>query len=146
VPGYMAEIPFGGGLGSAGPAGNFAGGTAIKRDAESEPNYLVIELGIPGFVVMYGFIVTLFFLCLTRIRKVNDRETRILLTGIAAPLFAHFMTGMAGINSATVPSAPYLWFSAGVLSYWLIVKPKAERAARAARGEEPAALPVAVPV
>jgi hypothetical protein len=122
VPKFIGEIPFGGGIGSAGPAGSYAGGNEIKRDAESEPTFLVIELGVPGFVVMYGFVFTLFYLSITRIRRIGDRETRILLTAVAAPLFANFFTGLAGINSANVPPAPYLWFSAGILSFWLLTR------------------------
>jgi hypothetical protein len=122
VPTYIGQIPFGGGIGSAGPAGSYAGGNEIKRDAESEPTFLVIELGFPGLVVMYGLVFTMFYLSITRIRRIVDYETRILLTGVAAPLFANFLTGLAGINSANVPPAPYLWFSAGILSFWLLAK------------------------
>ena len=37
VPGYMTEIPFGGGIGSSGPAGSFGGGNGVRRNGESEP-------------------------------------------------------------------------------------------------------------
>jgi hypothetical protein len=121
VPAYITEIPLGAGIGSKGPAGSFAGGNSGKGlNAESEPTFLLIELGIPGLAVMLGFNLILLFVSATRIRRIDDREARALLTAVAAPLFAIFGTWFAGIATATVPSAPYLWFAAGVLAYWLL--------------------------
>jgi hypothetical protein len=121
VPKYMVQIPLGAGIGSKGPAASVAGGTEVKGlNGESEPTFLLIELGLPGFVVMLGLNLMLFYLSITRIRKIDDRETRILLTAIAAPLFAIFATWFVGISTATTPNAPYLWFAAGVLSFWLL--------------------------
>ena len=121
VPNYITEIPLGAGIGSKGPAGSF-GGTAGGRhlNGESEPTFLLIELGIPGLAVMLGFMLRLLYLSTTKIRRVGDRETRVLLTAVAAPLFALFATWFAGVSTATTPGAPYLWFAAGVLSYWLL--------------------------
>jgi hypothetical protein len=121
VPDYMANIPFGAGIGTSGPAGSFGGGDGAKGlNGESEPTFLLIELGIPGLLVMAGFNLALLYLSVTRIRRIPDRETRVLLTAVAAPLFALAVTWFAGISTATVPGAPYLWFAAGVLSYWLL--------------------------
>jgi hypothetical protein len=75
---------------------------------------------------MLGLNLTLFYLSITRIRKIDDRETRILLTAIAAPLFAIFATWFVGISTATTPNAPYLWFAAGVLSFWLLGRGREE--------------------
>jgi hypothetical protein len=121
VPNYVTEIPFGAGLGSKGPAGSFGGGGSGKGlDSESEPTYLLIEAGVPGLLVMLGFNLTLLVLSVVRIRGVADRETRVLLTAVAAPLFAIFATWFTGITTATSPGSPYLWFAAGTLSYWLL--------------------------
>jgi hypothetical protein len=121
VPEYIAEIPLGGGLGSKGPAGGIAGvGGKRGLNGESEPTFLLIELGIPGLVVMLGFNLTLLYLSVTRIRRIEDREARVLLTAVAAPLFALFSTWFVGISTAATPGAPYLWLAAGVLSYWLV--------------------------
>jgi hypothetical protein len=121
VPDYIRDIPLGAGIGSKGPAASVAGGgTGAKYDGESEPTFLLIELGIPGLLVMLGFMLALFSLSIKRIRKIEDRETRILLTAVAAPLFAIFSTWFVGVTTATTPNAPYLWFAAGILSYWLI--------------------------
>jgi hypothetical protein len=121
IPLYIRKIPLGAGIGSSGPAGSFAGGGAGRGlDGESEPTYLLIELGIPGLLVMVGFNLTLLYLSVTRIRRIADRETRMLLTAIAAPLFALFASWFVGVDTATVPGGPYLWFAGGVLSYWLL--------------------------
>lgn len=120
IPVYATDYPLGAGIGSNGPAASFAGGKGGELDAESEPTFLLIELGLPGLVVMFGFNFVLFFLSITRIRKIADRETRVLLTAIAAPLFAIFATWFVGVSTATAPGAPYLWFAAGTLSFWLL--------------------------
>jgi hypothetical protein len=121
VPTYARDFPLGAGIGSAGPAAS-VGGPPVHRplNAESEPTYLLIELGVPGLAVMLGLNLALFYLSITRIRRIPDRELRILLTGIAAPLFAVFSTWWVGVGTATVPGAPYLWFAAGVLAFWLL--------------------------
>jgi hypothetical protein len=120
IPKYAVDFPLGAGIGQAGPASSVAGGNNRKLDAESEPTYLLIEVGIPGLIVMIGFFVTLMYTSATRIRRIPDRELRVLLTGLAAPIFAIFLTGYVGINTANVPSSPYIWFVAGVLSFWLL--------------------------
>ncbi len=119
IPTYFVKYPLGSGFGRNGPAASIPGGPGAGLDAESEPTYLLIELGIPGLVVLVGFFIALFRLCITKIRRLEDMEMRILLTGMAAPLFAIFAVGYVGTNSATVPMAPYIWFAAGVLAYWL---------------------------
>jgi hypothetical protein len=123
IPNYVVDIPLGAGIGSKGPAASIAGtGGGAKYDAESEPTFLLIELGIPGLLVMLGLYLTLFRVSITGIRKEQDRESRILLTAVAAPLFAIFSTWFVGVSTATTPSSPYFWFAAGVLSFWLLTK------------------------
>lgn len=121
IPDYMVEIPFGAGIGYVGPATVRPGRPTPYRvlDAESEPTFLLIEAGIAGLVVILGLFVKLFALSLHRIRLIEDPELRVLLAGVAAPVFAIFVTGIVGISTATTPSAPYLWFTAGILAYWL---------------------------
>ena len=121
IPKYIQDFPLGAGIGSNGPAANLAGGGTehAHLNAESEPNFLLIELGVPGLVLFYGFTLALFGLAVTRIRRITDRELRILLTAVAAPLFALAATGIVGITTAATPAAPYLWFAAGVMAYWL---------------------------
>lgn len=120
VPEYMAKFPLGAGIGSTGPAADEAGGTGNSGlDAESEPTFLLIELGIAGFLVLTAFQVR--FMALSfKIRRFTDVELRLLLAALAAPLFAIFASGFAGITTAATPEAPYLWFASGVLAYWLV--------------------------
>jgi len=120
IPDYAAQFPLGAGIGSNGPAASFSGGTARRLDAESEFNFLLIEVGLPGLAVMLGFNLTLLYLSITRIRRIADREVRLLLTAFAAPLFAFSATWFVGIATAASPAAPYLWLTAGVLSFWLL--------------------------
>ena len=68
---------------------------------------------------------SLLALSLRGIRRVEDHELRLLLAAVAAPLFALFVTGVAGITTATSPGAPYLWAGAGILAYWLVQRPHA---------------------
>ena len=115
-----SKYPLGAGIGKVGPASNSAGGTGGKGlNAESEPNYAVLELGIPGLLVLIGFQIRLMVLSIG-IRRLKDVELRLLLAALAAPIFAVFAMGWVGITTATTPGSPYLWFVAGILSYWLI--------------------------
>jgi hypothetical protein len=120
IPKYVVRYPLGSGIGRNGPAASYAGGPGRGLDAESEPTFLLIELGIPGLIVIFGLYTTLMYLSVTRIRRIVDREARILLTALAAPLFAIFAVGFVGITTAGVPNAPYLWFVAGALAFWLL--------------------------
>jgi hypothetical protein len=138
VPEYATQFPLGAGFGSKGPASTVSGGTTAQLNAESEATFLLIEVGIPGLAVMVGFLLTLFYLSVTRIRRVPDRETRLLLTAIAAPLFAIASTWWVGVSTTTTPAGPYLWFAAGVLAFWLVKRGRETRAvdgpAQAAEG------------
>lgn len=128
IPTYVGRYPLGAGIGKVGPAANSAGGpvadtagaTSVSGlDAESEPTYLLIELGIPGFLLFSVFQLRLMAMSF-RIRRMRDFESRTLLGAVCGPLFAIFITGFVGISSATSPEAPYFWFTSGVLAYWLI--------------------------
>lgn len=67
---------------------------------------------------------------------------RLQLAALAAPLFGLAVAGFAGVTTASVPPAPYFWFVAGVLSYWLVTAHRGSRAADAsprAREKAPSA-------
>jgi hypothetical protein len=120
LPGYITEFPFGAGLGSVGPAGGrVAANETRDLDAENEFNFLVIELGVPGLVVLLLFNVWLLVLVTTRLRRVPDAELRLLLAALAAPLFGLLLSWIVGIATATSPGSPYFWFVGGTLAYWL---------------------------
>jgi hypothetical protein len=117
---YLTRYPLGAGLGSAGPASSLPGrppGPALN--AEGQLNFLVIEVGIAGLLAFLGLTLAVLRLALTGCRRIRDPETRLLLAALAAPLFASFAGWLSGIQSTNVPGAPYFWFVAGVLAFWL---------------------------
>jgi hypothetical protein len=120
LPGYVTDFPLGAGLGSVGPAAREIPRSERKSlNAETEFNFLVIELGIGGLLVLLAFNIRLLALAVARLRRVVDADLRLLLAAVAAPLFAIFVTWVSGITTATSPNAPYLWFAGGTLAYWL---------------------------
>jgi hypothetical protein len=144
-PKYVTSFPLGAGLGSVGPAGGVSLARTTRApslqsdsknlNAESEFNFLLIELGIPGLLVLLGFKLRLLLLS-THVRRLPDYESRLLLAAVAASLFGLFGTWITGVATATSPAAPYLWFSAGILAYWLIGREHGvERRPNEARGQ-----------
>lgn len=118
IPTLISDYPLGGGLGSVGPARAFAGGGAAGGNGETEPGFLVSELGVPGLVVVYGFTLTLLFLGVTRIRRLEP-EMRSYVAALLAGIVALLVIGTGTATTATAPEATYLWFAGGALSYWL---------------------------
>jgi O-antigen ligase len=122
-PEYFGDYPLGAGLGSAGPAVALAVGgeppIVGSLDAENQFNYLVIELGIPGLMLFFTFSVWLVFLTVFRIRKVRPPDVALMVAAVAAPLFALLASWIGFQVTAKTATAPYLWFAAGVLAYWL---------------------------
>lgn len=137
---YLKEIPFGAGLGLVGPAArpgtSGSSATAVQApgsgatggwNAESEFNYLIVESGIPGLLVLLGFQWTLFRTVVTRVRRERDPEVVLLMAGLAAPLFGYFAGWFVGVYTAETPGSAYLWFAAGVLSWWLVTRQREMR-------------------
>ena len=126
LPTYVREYPFGAGLGTVGPASATLSATdAIELDGESQPSFLLIELGVIGAVVFIAFNLRLLLLAV-RCRRLKD-DLRPLMAAVGAPLFAIFATGFVGATSTSTPAAPYFWFAAGILAYWLAA-PRRSRA------------------
>lgn len=127
IPKFVTEYPLGNGLGSVGPATGFAGGGAsLGSDGETEPTFLLSELGIPGLIVMLGFHLHLLWLGVTRIRLL-DTETRVLVAALLAGIVGLSVQWISAATTATSPGSPYLWFVGGALSYWLVTVAKPER-------------------
>jgi hypothetical protein len=120
IPSYVTSFPLGAGLGTTGPGASVTGGNDKTLNGESEFTYLLIETGVPGLLVMLGLTLRLLFLAATRIRRISSTQTRLMLAALTAPLFAKFASWSAGATTAGTPDSPYLWFVAGVLSWWLI--------------------------
>ncbi len=128
---YAADFPLGAGLGTVGPAGSTAGGNGRVLNAESEYTFLLVETGVPGLITLVGFNLLLLSMVVRRIHTVSDRDTRVLLAAIAAPLFALVIAWIVGPSSASTPASPYTWFASGVLVYWLHEGAEQARAAPA---------------
>jgi hypothetical protein len=118
IPRFVVDYPVGGGLGSVGPAASFAGGGTRGLDGETEPTFLLSELGVAGLVVLLGFNVQLLVLAFTRVRRL-DPELRTLLAALVAGLVGLLVTWVSASDMATSPAAPYFWLTAGVLAYWV---------------------------
>jgi hypothetical protein len=125
IPKLATHAPLGNGLGSSGPAAGFAGGGNSGSNSETEPGFLLSELGIPGLVVVYGFMVNLLFLGVTRIRRLES-ETRILVAALLAGLVGLLILGISSTTTATPPGSAFLWLVGGTLSYWLVTAVRAD--------------------
>lgn len=125
---YASRFPLGAGIGSAGAAVESYGapGRNVGLDAESEFTYAVIELGIPGLLLLLGLTIWGLRIALTRVRRIPDDELRMLLAGIAAPLAAIAISWFAFAVLAKSPTAPYFWFALGILAFWLRKEPTVE--------------------
>jgi hypothetical protein len=120
VDDYVREYPFGAGLGSVGPAASFPGGPPDRQlNAESQFNFMAIEVGVLGLLILLGLHLRLLVLALARIRHQPDPAVRIALAALAGPTLGGLATWFVGVTSTASPGAPYLWLSAGVLAYWL---------------------------
>ena len=115
---YIAEYPLGAGLGSVGPASAVY---AARRNlnGETQFTYLLVEGGIAALLVTLGLHIQLLRLAFTRIRKLVDRELRAFLAAVAAPLIGILALYFGGAPLSGSPSAPYFWFAAGTLAFWL---------------------------
>lgn len=120
LPSYMRDHPFGQGIGSVGPAASIAGAPEASRSAsgESEFNFLLVEVGIPGLIVLLALQLTVIARSVRTIRLTRDPELRLLLAALLAPLIALLVLWFGGPVSSAPPSAPYIWFVTGVLAYW----------------------------
>jgi glycosyltransferase involved in cell wall biosynthesis len=123
LPGLVERYALGAGLGSAGPASSTPGAPEAARrlDAENEFNFLVIETGVPGLLVLLAFHLGAVLRSLGTVRRQQDPEVRLLLAGIAAPLLALLVMWFGAPITTAPPTAPFLWFAAGILAYWATV-------------------------
>jgi hypothetical protein len=120
---YARSIPFGAGLGTVGPAAGKAGGAVTRYDAESQFTFLIVELGVPGLLLFLGFQAALCTTVVRGLRRERDRQTVVLMAGLAAPLFGFAVNWFVGVNTTSSPNAPYLWLAAGVIAWWLADRP-----------------------
>ena len=137
IPINIKNYPLGSGLGSGGPAAGQSGAPAAVNyvNAESEISLATLEAGIPGMLVIVGFTGFLLYLGVRRCPLEDDAETRYLLAGLIAPLGALLVLYWVSPLTTTTPTGPYLFGIGGLISYWLVERP---RAARSRAAELPA--------
>jgi len=142
VPDTIASYPLGAGLATAGPASGTAPGASKLTgvlDAENEFSFLTIEAGIPGLLALTGFAVAILALGLRRCRHEPDREARLLLAAIVAPVACILVLFFSSSLTVTLPAGPYLWAAGGIVAYWLVARPAELR--RAGGGPEALSAP-----
>lgn len=129
VPHNIVTYPFGAGLGVAGPATTAPGASPLTGtiDAETEFSFLIDETGIAGMLLYTGFVVALLFLGIRGCRREPDREARVLLAALIAPLAGILALFFSSALSPTVPAGPYVWAVGGIISYWLVARPATRR-------------------
>jgi hypothetical protein len=118
IPDFFVHFPLGGGLGSVGPASDFAGGAQQHLNGETQITFYISELGDPGLLLMLGFNLLLLLGIVRRVRRM-PYEARVLTASVAAGLAGLFAQWAAGSTTASSPGAPYFWFAAGVLAFWV---------------------------
>jgi hypothetical protein len=126
IPYNLATYPFGAGLGTVGPSSTAPGASQTEEsgpDAETAFSYLTVEIGIPGMLVVLGFLLTLLVLGFRRCRQVPDPEARLLLAAVIAPLAGLLAYSFSGAWPPQVPAGPYLYAAGGIISYWLVTLP-----------------------
>jgi hypothetical protein len=135
IPTYLVDYPLGDGIGSSGPAGGSSVGGAVSRtglDAESEPTFLIIELGIPGLLVMYVLLLSGVRMGVA-LRMVAERRLQVALAALTAVFISLLVGGFVGADSANSPTSPFLWLALGTLAYWYSEMRRGHLASRSRR-------------
>jgi hypothetical protein len=120
APTYFARYPLGAGLGNVGPAGgsSFGGTVAAKNvNGETQFNFLLLETGIPGLVVMIFFFITVLRAGL-QLRRVADPRLQRYLMATVAVLVCITVSWFDTPVTADSPFAPVLWLTAGCIAFW----------------------------
>jgi hypothetical protein len=125
IPHYISSDAFGFGLATAGPASGFGGGSAEVLEghgvtAETQYNYVVDELGLPGLILWVGLTLMLAALVVGRLPRIRDIDVRIALAAVFAVVFAYTLMGLRGAFMDSSAGGPYFWFAVGIAAYWLV--------------------------
>ena len=120
----VAKYPFGAGLSVAGAGATFGGSSNVtvnghKASAESQYNYVALELGLPGLVLWISMSIAVIALVVRRLRRVGDVELRLSIAAIFAAFIAFTIMGFVGATMSNLPFGPFFWFAVGVAAYWL---------------------------
>jgi O-antigen/teichoic acid export membrane protein len=130
VPQYILDYPFGNGIGRSGPAAGF-GGSASGLNAENEFNLLIIEVGVPGLlVILLLWLKTLGDGVRTAFLRRDDYGGCI--AAMVAGLAGGTIAWVAATTTVNTPLSPYFWLAAGVVG---TAYGRARRASRTTGGQ-----------
>ena len=118
IPDYVRLFPLGAGIGSVGPAASFEG-EPLPLNAESQFTFMIVELGVIGLLVYIAFQARLLAMVLPGLRRLQDREARLLLAALMTPLVEFIAMWLIGVTTTSSPNAPYIWFAAGTAAWWV---------------------------
>jgi hypothetical protein len=126
IPAAIAEVPFGEGLGTVGAVAGLGGKTSHSTvegkglSAETEYNFIVDEVGLPGLVVWVAFTIRLLVLGVKSLRRVPDLEIRIYMAALFASFIALTIEGFSGPTTTSAALGPFFFMFAGLSSYWFL--------------------------
>ena len=126
IPKDIEQAPFGVGLGEVGAATGFGGvveHVGLEEhgvSAETQYNYVVDELGLPGLLLWIGFSIRLIALGLTGLRRIPDLEIRLYLAAMLGSLIGMTLVGVSGPTQSSPAWGCFFWFTAGTFAYWFI--------------------------
>lgn len=128
IPNVISQSPFGVGLGTVGASTGF-GGVAEHEgigshsvSAETQYNFVVAELGLPGLLLWAALTIRLLMLGLTRLRRIADIELRLDLAALLATLLGFTIIGFSGPTMSSAAWGPFFWSTAGIFAYWFITR------------------------
>ncbi len=135
IPTVIEKYPFGAGLAIAGAGKSFGGESPAIIDghtasAESQYNYVTLELGLAGLALWVALSATVIALAVRGLRRIGDVELRLYLAGVFATVIAFTIMGFVGPTMSSLPFGPYFWFAIGVAAYWFKSNPEQGRRQR----------------
>ncbi len=123
IPDLVAKYPFGAGLSIAGAGATFGGASTAtinghSASAESQYNYVALELGAFGLLFWIALTLTVIATAVKGLRRIGDVELRLSLAAVFATFIAFAVMGFAGPMTSNLPFGPYFWFAIGIAAYW----------------------------
>jgi hypothetical protein len=142
IPKVIAQDPFGFGLGVSGASASFGGKTNVTLEGhgfsnETQWNFVLNEVGLPGLVLFVALCLYLIFLAATRLHTVRDIDARMGLAAIAAVVTGLIITGFVGAFATGQAGGPFFWFAAGTFAWWLLGPGRFELPSESAAGVPP---------
>lgn len=129
IPRNISQAPFGVGLGTVGAATGFGGvqgpGEGIgahQVSAETQYNFVVDELGLPGLILWVAFTLRMMVLALRGLPRIRNVETRIDLAAMLAVLIGFTLMGFSGPTMSSPAFGTFFWFTGGTFAFWFITR------------------------